>query len=92
MNDNARVEKILQTAAAIMALPSTLIAIIVFLASGEILAMVFGPAYTSGWNVLIVLVAGHTINVAVGSPGVLMAMSGHQTAAMLIGICAGVIA
>ncbi len=91
IQDKARIEKVLQSVAAIAALPSILITIIIFLASGEILALVFGSTYSTGATLLTVLVIGHTVSVAVGSPGVLMAMSDRQTMLMLIGICAGVL-
>jgi len=91
MNEKAKIEKVLQTVASIAALPSILIAVITFLASEEILALVFGSAYSAGGNILAALVLGQTICVAVGTPGVLMAMTNHQTKSMFIGITAGLV-
>ena len=90
-NDKVRIEKVLQTVAAITALPSIIIAIIVFMASGEILSFVFGSSYSAGWDVLLILVLGQTLSVLVGSPGVLMAMSDRQTTLMIIGTSSGLV-
>jgi len=90
-NDTARIQKILQSVAVIAFVPSLLISFVVFLASEEILTVVFGSSYAAGWDILLIMVIGQTVSVAVGSPGVLMAMTGHQTILMIISAAAGLI-
>ena len=89
--DNVKIQKVLQSAAAIATLPSLIFALIVLFASSEILGLVFGGNYSAGGTILLILVFGQTICVAVGSPGVLMAMSGRQTASMIIATTSGLI-
>jgi O-antigen/teichoic acid export membrane protein len=91
MNDKALLERVLQMSAAIAALPSMVIAVIVFLAPGKVLELVFGMPYSAGWSVLVILTIGQTISVAAGSPGVLMAMVDRQTNLMFIGTCTGIV-
>ncbi len=91
VNDKPRIEKVLQAAALTAALPSLIIALIVFIASKEILGFVFGSTYATGSSVLMILIFGQTISVMVGSPGVFMAMTDRQTVLMFMGICAGLV-
>lgn len=52
--------------------------VVICLAPREIMTVVFGSRYESGWAPLVILSIGQMINVGTGAVGLLLVMSGHQ--------------
>jgi O-antigen/teichoic acid export membrane protein len=66
-----------------LALGVSLPIIIAVLVFGEwILQFLFGRAYTEAYLVLVVLVVGQVVNIATGSVGLIMNMTGHEKSAL----------
>lgn len=68
--------------------PTLLAALGLAFAGGPILSL-FGPAFTAGWPILIVLTAALVIGAAMGPQQYLLSLTGHERAcAYVFGICA----
>lgn len=80
---------VLRLTATIAAIPSVIIVLILGLGAEPILSLLFGPHYGQGATILITLLAAQAINAITGSPGVLLAMSGHQKIVMGSAVAAG---
>jgi O-antigen/teichoic acid export membrane protein len=82
-------EVVLRTAASLTGFPS-LIVLGAFVFFGDsILGILFGEYYKVGGIVLAVLSIGQLANVWAGSCGLVLMLTGHQTAMMIITVCCG---
>ncbi len=52
--------------------------LVLLLAPRDVLAATYGPAYTSGADLILILLAGQTINLITGPVGPLLVATGHQ--------------
>lgn len=83
------VERLLRTSAFCVAIPALLFLVLFATCGRPLLEMAFGASYAGGYFTLLMLVIAHCINAMTGSPGILMNMTGHQRAVLvLIGISA----
>jgi O-antigen/teichoic acid export membrane protein len=60
--------------------------LIIALTPGEMMSVIFGPEYLAGSQVLLILITGQMINVASGSPGQILIMTGNQLAWMRLSL------
>jgi O-antigen/teichoic acid export membrane protein len=82
-------EKTLRSVATLSTLPA-LAALIIFIAwPGPLLEVLYGEFYRNGSTVLIILGSGHLVNVACGSCGYALMMTGHQVLMMIISLFSG---
>lgn len=87
-----KLEKMLRTAATLATLPAVAILIVFAFFGEQILELVYGEFYGAGATALLILAAGQVVNVAAGSCGLTLIMTGHQTLAMAITIATGALA
>lgn len=85
----ARLERLLRGSAALIGLPALLMLALIFLAAGPALGWVYGDYYRGGATVLFLVSAGQVANVLAGSAAVVLMMTGHQRAAMVISAVTG---
>ncbi|MCO5187246.1 MAG: flippase [Anaerolineae bacterium] len=52
--------------------------LVIVFAAEEILTLLYGPSYASGWLALTILMAGQLVNVLTGTVAPLLTMTGHQ--------------
>lgn len=77
-------ESLLRRTATLTALPVLASFIIVTAAGGTLLGLLFGPEYAAGGGTLQILAIGNLAFVALGSPGLVLGMSGRQRVNMTI--------
>ncbi len=75
--DRARIERLLRTSVHLMFWPALAIAAALAMFGPTLLAL-FGPEFRAGYPTLLILIAGHLANAAVGPLSVLLNMTGHQ--------------
>ena len=80
------VERVLRISATLVFIPTVVIVTVILLAPGAILGIIFGATYENAAGILMLLSISYAISAAVGSPGIYMAMSGHQTSVMKISL------
>ena len=56
------------------------VVLVIIFAASDVMTVLFGPNYTSGATVLLILAIGQFVNIATGASGVILIMTGHQTA------------
>ena len=81
-----RLETVLRATAAAATLVAGVVTVVIAMGGGELLHLVFGTGYEHGKVVLLVLALGQLGNVACGSCGLVLVMTGHQRTAALIAI------
>ena len=81
----------LQAVALIATVPALIILTVFIFLGDVILGGVFGPFYTDGATLLIILGIGHFLNVWAGPCGAVLLMTGNQTSMMWISLICGVI-
>ncbi|MBT8131076.1 MAG: oligosaccharide flippase family protein [Gammaproteobacteria bacterium] len=86
-----RLQDLLQSAATLCGLPSLLILLALIFFTKPVMSLIFGPFYAAGSTALIILSIGHALNVATGSPGILLAMSDRQGQLMWIATATGLL-
>lgn len=90
-NNIKELETALRSVATITGLPS-LIALLLLMVFGEaILLMLFGEFYQAGYMVISIVSVGYVVNVWSGSCGLVLMLTGHQSAMMKITIFCGII-
>lgn len=89
--ETARLQRVLRTTATLAGVPAFLALMAFVLFGGPILGLVYGADYRVGATVLALLSVGKLVNVATGSCGVTMGMTGHQTKLMTITIATSVL-
>ncbi len=90
-NEKEKLERLMRTIASVTFLPAFIILIIFIFFGEEVLTFVFGEYYSSGFNILIILCIGQVVNVAAGSCGYSLIMSGYQRTIMAISILTSII-
>ncbi len=89
LGETRRLEGILRTSAAAAAIPA-LVALFTFAVGGSwLLDLLFGPAYREAYWLLLILAAGHCINVLCGSAGYTLLMTGRQREMLWITVASG---
>jgi len=71
-------ERMARTAATWSTVVSVPLFIVVLFFAEPIMVILFGAPYAAGATVLIILAAGQTVSAIVGSPGMMLQMTGHQ--------------
>jgi O-antigen/teichoic acid export membrane protein len=77
-------ENLLRRTATFTSLPVMASAIVVVVAGGPLLGKIFGPEYVAGAATLQILAVGNLAFVALGSPGLVLSMSGQQRTNMTL--------
>jgi len=90
-NKMDELEKVLRGSATVSGVPAVIGLIILAVIGGKILELVYGGYYKAGVTVLAVLCIGQIINVILGSPGILLMMSGNERSLMIISSVCGVV-
>jgi O-antigen/teichoic acid export membrane protein len=88
----ARLEQTLRTGTTLAAIPSALVMIVFYLAGERLLELLYGPFYSNGYMILVVLGVGQLFNVISGPCGMVLLMTGHQSTMMLISVITSVLA
>lgn len=81
--DSARLQKIISKTAQIILL-LTVPVFLIFIFFGQFILSLFGPEYQQGYFVLVILSVGQLINVACGSVGYILSMTGNEK---LVAVC-----
>jgi O-antigen/teichoic acid export membrane protein len=87
----AKLQATLQRTAGIAALPALAVMALLVTMGPQILALVYGDYYRSGWIVLVILGVGQTVNVLAGSCGMTLMMTGHQDTLMVLSVFSAVL-
>jgi O-antigen/teichoic acid export membrane protein len=89
--DRARLERVIRAAATMAVLPSLLVVLAFVLIGDRLLALLFTDAYRAGYPVMVCLALGQLANVAFGSCGIALTMTGHQRDVMIASTLAAVL-
>ncbi len=84
-----KLQEVLRNSATLATAPAVLGFIVVLLFGTEILELVFGSYYQQASHLLLLLAGIAVINVLVGSPGMLLMMTGHEKQVMWSALLAG---
>lgn len=84
-------EKVLRTSALVAGMPAALMLLAIMLEAESILGLVYGDFYRQGAEVLMIVSAGHLVNVLAGTGLIVLMMVGMQLYAMLISTVSGLI-
>ncbi len=87
----AELEKLLRRTATVAGLPAVAVLALFAGVASEVLATLYGPSFSAGAVILVVLSIGQLVNVWTGSASVVLAMTGHETTLMRISLATGVI-
>lgn len=87
----SELEDIMRSAATIAGVPSAMILVILMMAPGEVMKLVYGGFYEAGAKILVVLAIGQMVNVWSGSCGFALNMTGHHKILMLVSLCVGLL-
>jgi len=82
--DLHQLEKLLRSSATLAGIPAFIVLLTFIVFSGDILAVIYGDYYVLGGNVLAVLSVGYLFNVACGSCGIVLMMTGNGRIMMWI--------
>lgn len=94
LHDEGRVkdfERLARTAATWSTVVSVPVFIFILLFAEPLLDLLFGAPYGDAATILIILAAGQTVSAIVGSPGMMLQMSGHQNLMSVLTIGAVVV-
>lgn len=86
-----KLQDIMQLSATLAFLVTTVLTLILVFYGDDLLGIVFGQAFVSGYPVLLILVLGNLVNVWTGSCNNYLIMTGRQTSIMAITIITGVL-
>lgn len=89
LGERTTLERLLRGSATITAVPAVLALAVFVLWGRPVLELLYGSAYRTAWAVLVILAVGKVVNVAMGSCGQVLAMTGHERAAMGITVTSG---
>jgi O-antigen/teichoic acid export membrane protein len=87
-----KLERMLQTIATVAFLPALVLMIGLIFFGRPLLETVYGEAYGAGAAALIWLAAGQLVNVATGSCGIALMLTGHQNSVMWVTAAAAAVA
>ena len=90
--EHARLERTLRTGTTLAAIPSALVLVVFYLAGEPLLELLYGPFYSNGYLVLVVLGAGQLFNVISGPCGMVLLMTGYQRTMMVISVITSALA
>lgn len=90
-NNKDHLQKILQVASTLTAIPSIALMLLYVVAGTHVLRLVYGDFYMQSELVLIVLAIGQSINVCTGSSGLSLAMTGHHNILLKINIISSIV-
>lgn len=76
--DRVRLQKLVTRVGWLMLALAVPVVLVLMVSGGAVLALLFGPAYRAGEVALAIMAAGQLVNVATGSVGVLLNMTGHE--------------
>ncbi|MDX1696676.1 MAG: hypothetical protein R3308_00225, partial [Thiohalobacterales bacterium] len=87
--DHRAMEHTLRSVATLSLIPSLAIVIVFAAWPGGLLGLLYGDYYRTGSLALLILAAGHLVNVACGSCGYVLMMTRHQVLMMVITLLSG---
>ncbi|MGB5540793.1 MAG: oligosaccharide flippase family protein, partial [Gammaproteobacteria bacterium] len=87
-----RLEQTLRTGTTLAAIPSALVMVVFCLAGESLLVLLYGPFYSDGYLILVVLGIGQLFNVISGPCGMVLLMTGHQRSMMVISVLTSLLA
>lgn len=87
--DRHIMEKTLRSVATISTLPALAVLVVFAAWPGPLLELLYGEFYRTGSVILVILGIGHLVNVACGSCGYVLMMTGHQVLMMTISLFSG---
>jgi len=90
--EHARLEQTLRTGTTLAAIPSALVLVVFCLAGERVLELLYGPFYSNGYMILVVLGFGQLINVISGPCGMVLLMTGYQRTMMVISVITSLLA
>ncbi len=76
--DRVRLQKLVTRTGWLMLALAVPVVMVLLVSGGAVLALLFGPVYREGSVALAIMAAGQLVNVATGSVGVLLNMTGHE--------------
>lgn len=76
--DRTSVESVARASSTIVCFLAVPAAAVLWFGGGRILGLAFGPGYEAGHLFLLILTAGSMVSAIVGSPGVILQMTGHH--------------
>ena len=77
-NQKDTLARLLNVAVSLVAIPSSIIFIIIWFSGADILDLIYGKGYSEGAATLLILSFGSLVNVYAGSSAVVLAMSGNE--------------
>lgn len=77
---HGELERILRSSAGLAGIPAAILTLIAVFAGGDLLALLYGEHFRQAAPVLGILCIGHFTHVALGSGGLVMALTGHGKA------------
>ena len=84
-------QRTLRTVSTLGSLPAIMIVGVFVVSGSSLLGVVFGEYYKSGGAILLILCIGQLINTMTGSCGMVLMMTGHQFAMMVITLVSGLL-
>lgn len=91
-NQIARLERTIRSLASAATLVSGILTIIFVAGGNVILQLIFGDFYVDAWLILAILAVSQLMDVASGSCGVTLTMTGHQATLMKVTVVSAVLA
>ncbi|MGH9051618.1 MAG: lipopolysaccharide biosynthesis protein [Acidimicrobiia bacterium] len=89
--ERERLSVLLQTSALLATVPALILFVILAWLGEPLLTLLFGPSYSQGSGVLMVLSLSYLVSVASGSCGFALSMTGHERNRMVITLLSGFI-
>lgn len=86
-----QLERILRMTAFVTLIPTAVLVIVFVLFGGQVLSLVYGENYMGGGLLLAILSLGQLINVATGSCGLVLTMTGHRATIMNITLLSAIV-
>lgn len=89
LNKRDDLQRVLRTTATLAGLPSAMVLLFLIISGPHILSFLYGRFYSSAAPILVALSIGQLVNVLAGSCGMVLMMTGHQKAMMVISALVG---
>ncbi len=89
--ERRELEKTVRRVVSVASIPAFLALLVLLLFGSPILGLVYGDFYRQGDKILVILSIAQLVNVWAGSCGIVLMMTGHQVAMMLVTIFAGLV-
>jgi len=77
-NQQDTLARLLNAAVSLLAIPSSIIFVLIWFSGADILDLIYGKGYSDGATTLLILSFGYLLNVYAGSSAVVLAMSGNE--------------